>query len=199
MTAFRHGERLARGELLERGAIGGALRLEMHRVDRAVGPVERVERALVARGELRAVAEGHAGGGRRSDVDHARQSVGVAGRHLARSSAPAEVGAAHDVEDARGPIPRRAHVPLHVGVEREQLALPIEGDVVGIAEAAGPQLPALAIRIGAHDPARRRANADRVPVGILDARLEQVLGPVARARVGVDGLGQIGVIAADDP
>ena len=60
--------------------------------------------------------------------------------------AEAVVAAAHELVDARRPIPRRADVPLHVAVVGEQIAERVEGDVVVIAKPGGDHLEAFAVR-----------------------------------------------------
>ena len=55
-------------------------------------------------------------------------------RPFARSVAEAEFRTAHDVVDARRPVPGRADVPFHVGVVREQFALAVERGVELVAE-----------------------------------------------------------------
>jgi hypothetical protein len=45
--------------------------------------------------------------------------------------------------NARRHIPRRADIPLHVGVEGEEFAVRVEGDVVMVAESERKELEAL--------------------------------------------------------
>ena len=117
----------------------------MHGVELAVAPVAEVKGLLVLRREFGPVAEGNARGRAGADVDHRRQAVDVVRRPLARAVAVAEIAAAGDVEHAGGAIPRHVHVPLHVGVVREQLAVAVEGDVERVAIAHRHQLPVLAV------------------------------------------------------
>src|ERR1051325_11965358 len=70
--------------------------------------------------------EFHAGRRTQADVEIAGQTVRVIHRPLARAGAPAVFAAAHAMIDARGSIPGRADVPLHVAVEGEQLAVGVE-------------------------------------------------------------------------
>ena len=86
--------------------------------------------------------------------------------------------------DARGHVPRRAHVPLHVGVEGEKLAAGVEGDVVLIAEAAGEKLDALAVGIGFADVAAGREDAFGVAIGVPHAGDEMILADGDGPRVG---------------
>ena len=55
-------QRRAGDELLLRRRVGGALGLQMNRIQFAPAPIEREHRILVPGGEFRAIAEGHASG-----------------------------------------------------------------------------------------------------------------------------------------
>ena len=61
--------------------------------------------------------------------------------------------------DARRPIPRRAFIPLHVGIIDKQFAVRMKGQAIRIAKAAGNQLPTFSIPIRADDVSRRRLNS----------------------------------------
>ena len=215
-------ERRSRHELLLLALVGRAVGRQMDRVHRSERPVADEERLLVLGGKLRAVAEGGADRRAGADVDERREAVGQRRRPLAGTGTPAELAATRGMVDARRPIPRRPEIPLHVGVVDEHLAVGVEGEVVGIAIAAGPDFPLLAIGIGADDIAPRRENPDGMPPGVPEARDEKIFVPVGRqpargfggkldtALVGADAterlrLGDIfhgerreGVVAADD-
>ena len=215
-------ERRPRHELLLLALVGRAVGREVDRVHRAERPVADEEGLLIFGGELRAVAEGGADRRAGADVDERREAVGQRRRPLAGTGTPAELAATRGMVDARRPIPRRPEIPLHVGVVDEHLAVGVEGEVVGIAVAAGPDFPLLAIGIGADDIAPRREDPDGMPPGVPEARDEEIFVPVGRqpargfggkldtALVGADAterlrLGDIfhgerreGVVAADD-
>ncbi len=154
----------ARHELFLDGLVTAAGRFEVHGVHRAEGPVAAEECLLILRGELRAVAELHADRRTGADVFHWRKAIDVVRRPFAGAAAPAELAAADGVTNARRSIPRRAHVPFHVGVVGEQLALGVEGHVISVAVAAADHLPRLAFGIGLGDPAARRQDAAAWPL-----------------------------------
>ena len=123
-----------------------ALRREMHRVHRSVGPIASVNGVLIGCGkgcaEPRDDARGRAG----TDVQQRRHDVGTVSEQLARRFAEAVVAAADEMIDARRAIPRRADVPLHVTVVREEIAECVEGDVEVIAKSGDDHLEAFAVR-----------------------------------------------------
>ncbi len=88
-----------------------------------------------------------------ADVAQRRQAVVGPRRQLAGAVPVAVVAAGHDVHRADVAIPRHPDVPLHVAVEGEQLAVQVEGVVVGIAEGAGDDGEALRRRVDAMDGA----------------------------------------------
>ena len=55
------------------------------------------------------------------------------------------------MNDARRAIPGQAPVPFHIAIEREQLALGIEIEIVGIAKTGKHQLPFFTLGIGSQD------------------------------------------------
>ena len=138
-------------ELLQLAGVRRALRLQVHRVELAVAPVADVQGLAVLRREARGVAERDARRRAGADVDHRRQAVDRIGGPLAGAVAVAELGPAGDVHDPRGPVPGRIHVPLHVGVVREQLAVAVERDVERVAEPDRDQVPGRAVGADAAD------------------------------------------------
>ena len=118
-----HGQRRAGHERFRLGLVTCAVGPQMNREDAAVSPVERINGALILRRKFRARSTRHASRRAGTDFEHGRQVVFVIRRRIARAAAPAEVAAAHDVADARGPIPRQAHVPFHVRVVGEEIAV----------------------------------------------------------------------------
>ena len=181
IAADRHvGERQrrARHELLFRARVGRARGLEVDGIHRAERPVADVEGLLVLRWELRAEAERHAHGRTRPDVHEGRQAVWERRLPLAGAAPPAEVAAARGVVDTGGPVPRRAEVPFHVGVVDEHLAVGVEGEVVRIAVAGGPDFPCLAVTVGADDIAAGCEDPHGMPVGIPHPGNDLVFVPV---------------------
>jgi hypothetical protein len=190
---------LAFDQRLERAAVGGAVLVQRHGVDLPVGPVADQESAPIRRVKVRALGhEAHARRGRGADVDDARQAVGVVRGPAPRARAPAVVAARDHVFDHRRAIPGQAHVPLHVGVEREGLAVLVERHVVGVAEAGGEELPLPAVRIRAADPTAGRDDADRVAVGIGVLGQQLVLAPALRHERTRERARHLRVVAADD-
>ena len=99
--------------------------------------------------------------------------------------------------DAGGHIPRCAHVPFHVGVVGEELAIRIEGGIVLIAEPAGEELDGFSLRVGFANVAAGGENAFGVAVRIPHAWDEVVLGSGDHAVIG-EYLGDFGVVTVDE-
>ena len=122
------------------------------------------------------------------DVDRCRQGIDTIGGPAAAAAARAQVGADGGVQNARRLIPGHAHVGLHVGVVREDFAIGIQGDVIGIAEADREDFPVFAIGIGGGDPTVRSQDAHGPAAGIPLARQEQIFVPVWRGAAFTAGL-----------
>ena len=191
------GERLAGGEDFFAGLPAAAFGREVNRVERGEGPVTREERALIGSGELGAGAHGGAGRAARTDVDecglHVERGEGV----VAGTGAPAELAARSAEVDAGRAIPRRAHVPFHVGVVGEDIAVGSDGAVVRIAEASGHADPILAILIHARDPTADGLDAGGMTVGVFVFLQEVVLVIALHRRAGLLVVGQLGMVTAD--
>ena len=166
-------ERPAGDELLRLATVARPLRHEVNGNYFAVSPVENEQRAAVRLGKVAVGAKRHRRRRAEADVGIARQAVGKVSRPFVGTLPPAVVAAGDNVIDARRPVPRRALVPLHVSVVNEQLAVRIEGQAVGIAEAAGDHVPAFAVLVRADDMPRRR----------LDALVEHHAVPFARQQL----------------
>jgi len=110
---------------------------------------------LYLSGKLLRVAELHASRRAAADVHDRAERVGVVVGPFRRALAEAELRARDDVQDARVAIPRQAHVPLHVAVVGEKLAVGVEVEVVGVAETGGEKLPFFAVGIGGGGCGRR--------------------------------------------
>ena len=179
---------------LEARAVGH----EVDGVHRAVGPVIREKGALIFRREFCAGAKHRASRAAGADVHGGGQGVRVIRRPAARAGAPSVVAAAHAVVDACRHVPRHAHVPFHVAVVGEQLAVRIEGDVVMIAEAGAKQLDFFSVRIGFDRVTAGRENAARVAVGVPHPGEQVILAPgVGGAHHRLAGR-RFGVVASDE-
>ena len=91
--------------------------------------------------------------------------------------------------DARRAVPRKADVPLHVGIVGEHLAVVVEGEVVRVAETAGDHFDEAAGHVGAENRAAGRGDAGSVAVGIFVARLDEVAFVGVGKRAARIGLG----------
>ena len=116
-------ERLSGDEGFACTCVRGAVGCQVDGVDRAEGPVEYVEGILVAFREISAGAELCPSWATRADVDRRRQAVRVVGRPFAGAGAPAVFATADDMVDAGRAVPRRAVVPLHVGIKGEEFVV----------------------------------------------------------------------------
>ena len=176
--------------------VGRAARGQMRGVDAPILVVEEEECVLIFFRELRAVAKGVSGGRTSPDVDQAPVAVEVMVRPFARAVAEAKVRATDDVGQARGPIPRVAHVPFHVRVPSEQLADVIDLEVILIPHAAREQLPLLSLGIGDRDPALRRVGV--VHETRVQARQQRVFAPVLWHARGINGCERRRISAIDE-
>ena len=169
----------------------------MQGIELAVAPVAEVQGLLVLDRELRPIAEGHARRRAGPDVDDRRQAIDRISGPLAGAVAIAELGPAGDMQHARGPIPGRIDVPLHVRVIREQLAVAIEGEVERVAIAHRDELPVLPVRAHAADVAAGSLLARHEAASIDHPRQEVVFSPdLGHKRAG--DLGQVRGVAGDD-
>ena len=170
----------------------------MHRVEFAPAPIEHEERALILGGKLRAVAKHCARGRPRADVERGWQVVGVKLGPLAGSIAPAKLRAAHDMVDARGAIPRRIEVILHVRVVGEKLAVAIDRRVEDIAEAGGEGLELFPIRRHAIDDAAGPHDIAHEAATVRHPRQQMILAPDRRHLRTARELSRLRPIAADE-
>ena len=116
------------------GRVRGTLAFQIDGQDPSLRPVADQEAVVILRRELVCLVESHSGGTSSPDVDGAREAVEVIRRPLARAVPPAELRADRAVIDAYRAIPGEADVPFHVAVEREELAIGVEGEVILVAE-----------------------------------------------------------------
>ena len=191
-------QRFRSDEVLEFRRIARPLGRQVSGDEPAVGPVAHEERLLVLGRELGPGPEGHAGRRADADVDDGPEAVGVVFRPLAGAVSPAELGGAGAVVDTSRPIPGPAPIPLHVGVEGEQLAVAVEGEVVGVAEAAEHEVPLLAVRVGAEDEAAGGEAAGRETVSVGLPRQQQIFLVVVVRRIRSHALGDVAEIALQD-
>ena len=117
--------------------ITGARPLELHGVDLSPRPVADEQRSLEPLRKHDVVVRYHARRRAGTDVERRRQAVEVGLGPFGPAAPPAQLGTHGNVVDPRRPIPGRADVPFHVGIVGKQLAVRVEGHVVGIAKAAG--------------------------------------------------------------
>ena len=191
------GERqgFARDELLKLRVIARAFRREMHGVERAVGPVAGVDGVLILCRKQRSEPGDDARRTTRSHLDKRRHNVRAIAWQLARGLAEAVVAAADDVVNARGSVPRRAGIPLHVTVIGEEIAQRVERGVEVIAHAVGDHLEAFAVR--------RNLQRDGMRLGVVElrtlagARHDLIIGKGTRAARVLD-LRLSGAIAAGE-
>ncbi|MBL9185911.1 MAG: hypothetical protein JNK23_00390 [Opitutaceae bacterium] len=107
------------------------------------------------------------------------------------------VAAVAGVVDARGDMPGRVLVPLHVGVVGEELAVLVEGHVVLVAETDREEFDRFAVAIGAGDVAAGGVFVAGMAAGIPHTREEAVLAPGDNAGP-LHRLGEIGVVAVGE-
>src|ERR1051326_5291186 len=169
----------------------------MEGVEDTVGPIESVQGLLVLGRKLGVGAELHARGRAEADVDGGREAVGIILGPFAAAVAPAKLAAADAMADARGAVPGRADVPLHVGVPGEQLAVGIEVEIERIAEAAADKLPVLGVGVELGDPAARGHDVAREIVAVRHTRHEMVFPPALDDAAGVD-VRKLREVTADD-
>ena len=167
--------------------------------DAAVGPVADEEGVVVVVGELGAVAEEDGGGGGEADVDDAGEGVGVVSGPATGAAPPAIVGSGDDLEDAGGHVPGGADVALHVGVEGEEVAVLVEGDVEGIAEAGGDELDVGAVWLHGEDVAGGEFDVAIEHGFVPGVGEELVVGVVFEGGVGGEVFGEEDVVAVGDP
>jgi hypothetical protein len=84
------------------------------------------------------------------------------------------------MKDARGMIPRKPDVPLHIRVEREQVARLVEVDAERIPQPAGDQFPLAAVAVGANEMAERHFRAGIEQMLVPFAGQQAVLGVMAQ-------------------
>ena len=107
-------------------AVAGSVWHEVNRNDSSVGPVQNVQRSLIPRREIAVGSKLDRRWRALTDVTNCNGIVGSVGkiwRPLAGHTAPAIVGSAHEMQNTGGPIPRRAHVELGVGIVGERFAV----------------------------------------------------------------------------
>ena len=174
-----HGHRSTRGERFPAPAPARAITDQFDGEDAPVRPV-RDEEPIAPGGREQAVAcERHADGARRIRVDDRGKRVDRGRVQLGAAGSPAEVAAFDQVQHARGAVPRRTDVPLHVAVVGHGLAIDGEVDVACVAHAARHDLAARSIGRASHQHAARSHDAMRVAARIPLTLHHQVFRPVA--------------------
>lgn len=180
------------------GHVGSADGTEVEGEDAAEAPIEGEQGPLVALGEAGAGAEGDAGGGTQADIGDTWEGIGVISGPFAGAFTEPVIDAGEAMEDPVGPVPGEAPVAFHVAVEGEELAVGVEGDVVGIAEAGGEEFGFGAIWVHAEDEAARWLAAGSEPVPVVDGREGEVDAGIPEGRMGGEGFGDVNEVAVDD-
>ena len=99
--------------------------------------------------------------------------------------------------DARGAVPRRVEVVLHVGVVGEKFTVAVEGGIEDVAESGGEDLEILAI---GGDAINRAAGAHGVAheaAAVGHSRKQMIFAPVLREKRGAE-LSEGGFVADDE-
>src|SRR5436305_12452007 len=107
----------------------------MYVEDSAIRPIEHEQGFAIFLRKLALGAEFHTRGRTDADIDSRWEAVGVILGPIGAAGTPAKFGARHAMINPRRPVPWQAPVPFHVAVEGEHLAVSIEVEVVGVAEA----------------------------------------------------------------
>ena len=192
-------EGAAGDEVFLGGGVRGAVGFHADGDDAAVGPVTDEEGVVVGGGELGAVAEEDGGGGREADVEDAGEGVGVVGGPATGAASPAVVGSRDDLEDAGGHVPGGADVAFHVGVEGEEVAVLVEGEIEGIAEAGGDELDVGAVWLHGEDVAGGEFDVAIEHGFVPGVGEELVVGVVFEGGFGGEVFGEEDVVAVGDP
>ena len=169
----------------------------MHGVKFSPTPIEAEERLLIFRGELRAVAEGHAGGRAGADVEHGAEVVGVPFGAFARTVAPAVFGAAGREAHTGGAIPRRVEIVFHVGVVGEQFAVVIDRRVENVAVTGGMRREIFSVERHAINDAAGSEHFAHETTAIRHPREDVILAPHERDFRGAER-GGLGAVAGDE-
>ena len=137
--------------------MGSAVGLEVNREHPSVAPIADEEGLAVARRKGGVVAEADPCGRAGADVEDRRLDllpVGLpAPEHLAGSSSPAAVAATEDLSNRGGAVVGEPEVVFEIAVEREQIALAVEGEVVTVAKPHADNVEVLPVEIGPGHPA----------------------------------------------
>ena len=141
-------------------SIGIALRLERSEIDRSEGPAGEEEAVPILFGELSVTVHLHPGGRAAIDLDKTIDRIEKVGRPVERAlvagEEPAVVSPDADVEDPAVGVPGQLVVAFPVGIEGEEVAVFVEGQIVVIAEAMGDHFALLAVGRDAEDSALDR-------------------------------------------
>ena len=130
--------------------VGVSFRSERREVDSSISPASEEEAVPVVLGKLRVAVDFHPGG--RSAVDLIESGGGIkeiggpVEGTLVAGEEPAVVSPDPDVKDPAVGIPGELVIPFSIGVEGEEMAVLVEGEVILVAEAVGNDLTLLSIR-----------------------------------------------------
>ena len=169
-----HGEGLAGGEDFLASLPSAALWYEVNGVERGVSPIAGEERMLIGGGEFSACAHRATRRAAWADVDQRRLHIEFGDRVIAGARAPAELASRRAEVDAGRAIPRRPHVPFHIRVVRENIAVWGDCAVIRIAETGRHANPVFPVFIHAGNPASDGLDANGVAIGVLEF-LQQIV------------------------
>jgi len=139
--------------------VGVSFWSERRKVDPSISPASEEKAVLVVFGKLRVAVDFHPGG--RSAVDLIESGGGIEEIRrpiegaLVAWEEPSVVSPNPDVKDPTVGIPWELVISLSVGVEGEEMAVLVEGEVVLVAESVGNDLTLFSIRRDAEDRSLR--------------------------------------------
>src|SRR5438270_2366941 len=136
----------------------------------AIGPIQREQTAAITFRKIAVRPEFNTRGRTDTDINDGRKAVRIIGGPFRAAGAPAKFRGEDAVADARRPIPWQAPIPFHVAIERKQLTLRAEIEIVSVAEPRQPEAPTGSVWVGAQDVAARGEDADGMTVRIPLAR-----------------------------
>ena len=192
-----HGERTTGRKDLLAGFPAAAFRRQVNRVERGESPIAGVERALVSGGEFSTRAHGRSGGGTGAHIDQRRLHVERRERVIAGAGAPTQLATGRAEVDARWAVPWSAHVPFHVGIVGEDIAVWRDGTIVGITEGRRHADPVLAVLVHAGNPAADGLDAGCVAVGVFELLQQVIFVVTLNGCAGLFIIGQLSMVTAD--
>ena len=139
--------------------VGVTLRSKRGKVNPAVGPAGEEEAVAVAPGKLGMTVDFHSGGGTAIDlaqtVDRVKKVRRAVEGALVSRKQPAMMASDPGMEDPAVGIPGKLVITFPIGVEGEEVAVLVEGEVVMVAETMSNDLTLFSIRRDAEDRSLR--------------------------------------------